>query len=266
MSSSSENPIPSSETENGISEKPFLEVNAGDSFRGFKVTAVFAKRKNYIIFAHTRGFTHMGAGLDKSKIQEHMSELGRIMADISLWVPISKRHPFHSELGHALKCVFDECQNPPPVTVFSEVSRTVRNFARSRAREMYLLGALLGMIVIWGLIGCNALLSFSGSVLIWSGGGGSLGALLSVLIRASKVEIDIREPKRAHLVQGGVRIILGAIFGPIAMLAVEADLIFSVAKQNDALLQLIAFMAGFSERLVPELMNTLESSGQNKTD
>jgi hypothetical protein len=88
---------------------------------------------------------------------------------------------------------------------------------------------------------------------------GGIGAFVSVAQRFRSIPID-RYSSFAYTALGGIsRILFGIIFGAILRLMQEAGLVLNVASNEPALLALASFIAGFSERLIPDLLQQFES-------
>jgi hypothetical protein len=60
------------------------------------------------------------------------------------------------------------------------------------------------------------------------------------------------------IASGCSRVIFGAIFGAVAHLFVQAELLLPISKVNVFFTAAIAFIAGFSERAIPELLEQME--------
>jgi len=87
---------------------------------------------------------------------------------------------------------------------------------------------------------------------------GSLGALISVLTRYSSMGVDHFPGRSLSMLGGAARIALGALFGPVAVLAAQAGLLLTLVLEKPGGPYLIAILAGFSERIVPDLLHKLD--------
>ncbi|MDT5063468.1 MAG: hypothetical protein QOH63_3927 [Acidobacteriota bacterium] len=92
---------------------------------------------------------------------------------------------------------------------------------------------------------------------------GSLGALISIISRMGKIDIDALAGKRIHYFEGGVRIIAGMAGAILVTLAVKANILLGAldsAEKSLPLLLVVAMVAGASERIVPNLIKTVEGT------
>jgi len=87
---------------------------------------------------------------------------------------------------------------------------------------------------------------------------GGAGAMISVSQRFRSIEVE-RYTSRLFTVIGGCsRIILGCVFGFVFLLFQKAGVVLSVANGLPFLLAAAAFVSGFSERAIPEVLEQFE--------
>ncbi|MEP6743260.1 MAG: hypothetical protein ABJB61_12230, partial [bacterium] len=95
---------------------------------------------------------------------------------------------------------------------------------------------------------------------------GSVGACISVLQRNPSLDVDPWMSNGYLRLQGITRIVLGFIFGCIFVLASKANFVLGVVRNNPYSLLVLCIVAGFSERLIPELLSKFESSQSSPTE
>ena len=96
---------------------------------------------------------------------------------------------------------------------------------------------------------------------------GSVGALLSIILRIGKESLDSSSGQRLLRLEGISRILAGCLSGLLAMFAFNAGILFpTLVNETNHLwgLGLISFISGISERFVPSLVTKFESL-QNKS-
>jgi hypothetical protein len=82
---------------------------------------------------------------------------------------------------------------------------------------------------------------------------GAVGALLSVLERSDRMNLDCSSGRALHNLEAAARIITGAISGVVVGLAIRSELVLSVLARGDHLpivMLIAAIAAGSGERLV----------------
>lgn len=184
-----------------------------------------------------------------------------LMASIKNFVPEEQRKPTYHQLGKALFAVLSS--GPEMITAFADVERFIESKAGQRARLVYVLACAATAAVA---------LAVSVSSLIWVEHlhmrlamlgvlGGSIGGLISVLQRSGTVSIDACGSSHYLVVQGAVRSALGALFGVFLAFASKGNVVLGVLSEQKVALFVFTIVAGFSERLVPELLRRLESEG-----
>lgn len=113
---------------------------------------------------------------------------------------------------------------------------------------------------------------------------GCIGAQFSMLLRLSNLDVDPGAGKMAHYGEAIIRILLGVFAAVIAVVAVQADLIFGFVNNFNPISETIkpkggtevwwvpavALLAGASERFIPTFLNQIETQaltqGQNATE
>lgn len=89
-------------------------------------------------------------------------------------------------------------------------------------------------------------------------GSGSFGALFSILQRNSEITLNLTGGIKYTILQAGFITILGGMSGCVIYLVSMSDLAFSFASDNTFTLVTLAIIAGFSERLIPDLFEKIE--------
>lgn len=84
--------------------------------------------------------------------------------------------------------------------------------------------------------------------------GGLVGAAISILQRSRDIRVLVYDSPGLIVLQAIARIALGCCFGVIATLASKAGLLFELFAGDYKRLFLLAILAGFSERMIPEFM------------
>ncbi|HEX3350552.1 MAG TPA: hypothetical protein VHS58_20880, partial [Acetobacteraceae bacterium] len=103
---------------------------------------------------------------------------------------------------------------------------------------------------------------------------GAAGAVFSIAIGVQNLDLQPCTESVMNYLVGGLRVLTGALGGPIVLLIATRTIIgdalvklFHVEAGADALLKttgvvvLLAFLAGFAERLVPSLLGTITKDG-----
>jgi hypothetical protein len=94
--------------------------------------------------------------------------------------------------------------------------------------------------------------------------GGVCGAVISVFQRAQKLQVSLYEHNRTIVIQGLVRVGLGCAFGVIALIACKAGLFLNFMNESNSRLLILAIIAGFSERLVPDFIENTSNEKSNR--
>ncbi len=179
--------------------------------------------------------------------------------------------PFRFMIGEAVARMLDEKTSEHAMEIMDKAEDFMNKRSKERARIWYLFASFLTAIPflliglgLWLLqtpiiarYGASAFQVAFGAFL------GAPGALLSVITRSTNINVEAAAGPRIHYLEGGARVIVGVIGAFIAALAVKANFALGVINDTKAglpLLMLLCVIAGYSERLVPELIHRVEDS------
>lgn len=96
---------------------------------------------------------------------------------------------------------------------------------------------------------------------------GALGALLSVILRMGKSNLDYNASKKLHYLEGSSRIIAGIISALIVSLCIKTQIllpIFTKIESTNIAMILGGLIAGASERFAPSIINKLDGVTNKK--
>lgn len=148
---------------------------------------------------------------------------------------------------------------------FSEVDTVIKDalqYLRQRnieaARELFLTcaGTIALVAAIAGLV-----LYFTGNRNVWLYGilFGILGAFVSIWTRYGKEEMTGLASRSLHYMESISRLFVGAIAAVIIMFAIRSGLMLAIGESSNLLFLycVFGFAAGFSERLLPSLIERI---------
>ena len=143
-------------------------------------------------------------------------------------------------------------------TVIQEAKEYLRQRNVEAARELFLTSA--GAIALLSAI--NGLILYFASISnIWLYGilFGILGSFFSIWTGYGKEEMTGLASKSLHYLESVSRLFIGAIAAVVVMFAVRSGLMLAIGNQETLffLYCVLGFAAGFSERLIPSLIEKL---------
>lgn len=143
-------------------------------------------------------------------------------------------------------------------TVIKDALQYLRQRNIEAARELFLTcaGTIALVAAIAGLV-----LYFTGNRNVWLYGilFGILGAFVSIWTRYGKEEMTGLASRSLHYMESISRLFVGAIAAVIIMFAIRSGLMLAIGESSNLffLYSVFGFAAGFSERLLPSLIERI---------
>ena len=179
---------------------------------------------------------------------------------IKSFVPIQRHTMFEMQLAQALFQGLSENVELEVPKHFAAASKAISQEIYSNSAFYYVLFA--GILTVLASIGfalAITLVLTGGHKIIGLGSlAGSIGAFASILFRGNKLKLREYESPRALAFQGITRILLGIVFGAFSACAVNANIVFGFLASDQWSIVVVGFIAGFSEKYVPELIKSVE--------
>ncbi|AMN68131.1 hypothetical protein [Psychrobacter sp. P11G5] len=120
--------------------------------------------------------------------------------------------------------------------------------------------SLLTTIIMLILFLCGYLYFDRGLIYFSGASAGVLGTMISSLQRNNEISIDPYISYRGLYSEAISRIFIGIVFGLFIVFCANSELALAPFKENIYALVCFAFIAGFSERFVPDLMSAVASN------
>lgn len=236
------------------SDEEDLKLKVGDTDSlGDTVNFVYDRADNkYIIYSVSNGALKCGDfGI---QLQHHASIISPMMKIGDLFEvnpALARKYNSHRALGVRHWCRGET--EAAAQALEATYDLMYRAFTR-RARLLYISGSFLVMLLALMILGVTAHFG-TATIKIWClvSFFGSMGAFVSVSTSRQPLMVDILEEWRAVVLYGVVRAIVAVVFAILIYLLVLGGILLTdIARDSIARLLVVAFVAGFSEKLVPE--------------
>ncbi len=233
-----------------------LKLRVGDTdSHGDVVTRMYDRVDGkYIIYEIASGALKCGdTGIQLQQDEAITRSLMKIGDLIAVNPKLAKKYNSHRALGIRLWC---RGETQAAARALNETfEMMLRTFVR-RARLVYISGSFLVILAALAISASAAYLGAAGSrtwclVSLF----GALGAFVSAALRGQPPTLDVLEDRSATLAYGIVRAMIAIVFAFLMYLLVLGGVFLpELAHEPGSRLLVLAFAAGFSEKLVPEVV------------
>ncbi len=239
---------------------------------------ILASKDRYVVFIDDENDLDWKTS-DKFDETEFTNEIKRAFYEVKNEIDSTENIPcnlldtktiinFKRQVGEALVRAFEQdYENAKKMIKIARDYVIKRNVEQSR--YMYLSSSALTAsgffvlgIILWLLRYCFLeLVGETVFFLILSFISGAIGALLSIILRLGKTEIDFNASPKLHYLEGASRILAGMISGFLIALTIKAGIllpIFTKMESTHLAMILGGLAAGSSERLAPSIISKLD--------
>jgi hypothetical protein len=169
------------------------------------------------------------------------------------------RHMLGNELAGAFRAVV---ATEPTGEVFGASRDFIQRHIEASVGNRYIASSLVvavvfGVVLLLAVAFPPTLITGDARMLAIASIAGLIGAYVSLLQRSSSLVIKHAAPPLQIAFQSIARMALGMLFGAIVVVAAKGNVAFGALTETPYALFLLAVAAGFSERLVPDLLSGL---------
>ncbi|WP_248743322.1 MULTISPECIES: hypothetical protein [unclassified Pseudomonas] len=217
---------------------------------------------DFVVYLDSEGLVDYSVRRELRKRYNVFSDFYRLKAWGTVVLSKSKIKLFNYKLATCL-AIGLRAESAAPESDLSKIFEPVVNYVHKNVADdakYYLISYVMafsflimlivgGQYLLWGPeISENVKVTLMGLF------GGVCGALISVLQRSKNLQVGMYESTKIIVLQGVVRVCLGCAFGVISLVACKSGLLLGVMGGSSGRLLILAIVAGFSERLVPDFI------------
>jgi hypothetical protein len=244
-----------------------LKAGDTDSF-GRKVLLVRAQEGQRYIIYETTSFDLIVDGPESEKCnQPEVHKAANEIADLTIQHPKLKQK-YNSRIAYAFKIALDG-DTASAANSLAAVAADMDGFLRRQATLSYQLGALIGLAIPSAILGLTYLLTSPSDPairLVSACVFGAIGGFFSVILGSRQLVVSGKDSFLSNIVYGASRIFIGAISALVMVFLIKADLLLGALNraENFDSFVIACIVAGFSERLVPNVLRSLEAGSRVK--
>lgn len=218
--------------------------------------------RNYIIFKNDKGEVRYFGSAPVSEINSYLGECNflREMSHgnrIKKWVDYQKASALNE---------FFLGKNDDSIEILNKCMEVIRQKEIARKKLIYI-GAYLGitilLLIIWMIIKMKCpefeYLEYVSIALF-----GAFGGFISLNYRLEKVDFCISEGTVSYIMVSIYKMAFACISGIVFYLLIQSDIILSAVKESTGVTYVVATVAGFSERLLPNIFAKIENDVSEK--
>jgi hypothetical protein len=258
--------------------KDFRRFKAGDLFPPLNkvIQILIVVEPTYIVFLDDKLYMHWWYNESYGEFAEGFGAVLARQADLEATSSLLLKEPHIEPLRRMLAEAISRLLDDRSVVYANHMLKLAAAFLRARSLEQARIWYLRTMLIttsaflILGLLFWKYKTGFLNYMGLSPGAAeaiiglsmGSLGALLSVLLRLNRLPVDPSAGARVHYFEGVMRVLVGALAGAIFTMAVKTNILLSTLNESSnslTLLMLVSFVAGACEQLLPNLINRFSS-------
>jgi hypothetical protein len=188
------------------------------------------------------------------------NEYDKLNFKILSFISAKRKESFEMQLAQALFRGLSESTEQEVLKHFEASLKSISQEIYSNSAFYYVLFAGILTALYSGAIAILITFFLAGShrIIVLGSLAGAVGAFASILFRGNKLKLREYESPRTLGFQGTTRIFLGIIFGGFSIYAINANMVLGILSSDHCSVIAMAFISGFSERFVPELVKSLE--------
>jgi hypothetical protein len=235
---------------------------------GDKIEHIYGHSPIWLVFENEEGKVHWWTPKDDlSEVElEVLKNFDRLYTAIQTAVREGVQERLIDDIASALFYALMQADLTKALNHFAEIENVIKAEANGLLRLYYVSSSTLGAFIFLLLllyVMTDTLDKNAKDILIGMCAA-CVGAWTSVLQRTSNMTAVQFDPPCYIAIQGVVRILIGAIFGGIFLVAAKAGLVLAVATTDVWAMICFSFIAGISERFVPELLGKIERGDEHK--
>jgi hypothetical protein len=252
-----------------------------DPYQRKKICTLIAKDVNFIVYLDDKNAVRWGfhgtygeLPPDAAAVLNRVSALAAIPIEE---IPVPVQTAFRRMLGEAVARVIGFKDRTHAEDILDKAERYVTAFRESVAREWHLqstivttaLFVIVATVAWWCRDAVRRSLGPAVLELVLASAAGAVGGFLSFASRSRLVEVDPSAGRRGYYFMGVARS-FGAASGAVAAaLAVKTKVILAFLAAPDGSSPIVGLLitgvvAGVSERLVPNLVRSIDERGAGK--
>lgn len=168
-------------------------------------------------------------------------------------------------LGSALSVAFRKSKEDDLASTFNGARKFILSQTDAYLRIRLFLASLFSTTIVLLFLFVAHKAYDANAVYIFGTGAGILGAMVSALQRNNKITIDPYGSILGLYSESISRLLIGTIFGLFVVICAKSELALAPFKENIYAIICFSFIAGFTERFVPDLMSTVTKSTDVKS-
>jgi hypothetical protein len=232
------------------------------------IESIYGWGSGFLIYLNKQRFINYEYRELPNRLLPALAEFHRLQHIARASLQETDKNEVASLLGNELAAVFRATEDSDPSSFFVSSKEFITNRSEAILRSKYIRASVFSSFLLLLLLApvCYYLKITANDfwVIPLGGLGGVIGATISLIQRGGALTVNPFVPVSHVVFQGLVRVLLGVIFGALLVVASQANITLGIISNNIWSLFIFSVVAGFSERLVPDILERIATQSDSR--
>lgn len=228
------------------------------------IERIYAYDDNFMVYLNKQGYINYEYKTLSPELLPAQVEFYRLQQIARSSLPNEDKSEINALLGNELAAVFRSPAGADLSSFFVSSKEFITNRSEAVLRSEYIRASTFSALALLLLLApvCYYLKAalYPAWIIVLGSMGGVIGASISIIQRGGSLKVNAFVPVSHVVFQGLIRVLLGIIFGALLVVAARANITLGIINDNNWSLFIFSVVAGFSERLIPDILERIATN------